>query len=305
MFLQIHKLCFMTFDQLRALVAIVDEGTFEAAADLLGVTPSAVSQRIKALERAIGQVVVRRSVPCAPTAAGTELVRMARQIQLLQDDTLHGLGADPDGRSRTPVAVNADSLATWFVPVLQDAACWPDTLLDLQVEDQDHSSALLRRGDVLGAVTADPSPVHGCTVEPLGRMRYVPVARVELLAAHRSGRTGAPDLSVLPMVQYNAKDDLQRQALRSRGISIQPPAHTVPSVDGFFAAIRAGLGWGMLTEHQWDSHPDVGSLARVPDLADAEVTLHWQSWSLRSARLDRFRASVRAAAQRGLRTAGG
>lgn len=290
----------MTFEQLRALTAIVDEGTFEAAADLLRVTPSAVSQRIKALEASVGQVVVQRSVPCVPTEAGVALVQMARQIQLLQADTLHRLGADADSRTRLPVAVNADSLATWFVPVLREAADWADVLLDLRVEDQDHSSTLLRRGEVLGAITADPCPVHGCSIEPLGRMRYLPVASATLLERHRMDERQTLDYAALPMVQYNAKDDLQRQALRTVGIQLQPPAHIVPSFDGFFSAIHAGLGWGMVTEHQWQQLPDDDSLVRLPDLPDADVALYWQSWTLRSDRLDRLRSAVRSAASAGL-----
>ena len=290
----------MNLEQLRALTAIVDEGTFEAAADLLRVTPSAVSQRIKALEASVGQVVVQRSVPCVPTEAGVALVQMARQIQLLQADTLHRLGADANSRTRLPVAVNADSLATWFVPVLREAADWADVLLDLRVEDQDHSATLLRRGEVLGAITADPSPVHGCSIEPLGRMRYLPVASVTLLERRGTGAGSAPDYATLPMVQYNAKDDLQRQALRTVGIQLQPPAHTVPSFDGFFSAIHAGLGWGMVTEHQWQQLPDDDSLVRLPDLPDADVALYWQSWTLRSDRLDRLRSAVRSAASAGL-----
>lgn len=290
----------MNLEQLRALTAIVDEGTFEAAADLLRVTPSAVSQRIKALEASVGQVVVQRSVPCVPTEAGVALVQMARQIQLLQADTLHRLGADANSRTRLPVAVNADSLATWFVPVLREAADWADVLLDLRVEDQDHSSTLLRRGEVLGAITADPSPVHGCSIEPLGRMRYLPVASVTLLERHRMDERQTLDYATLPMVQYNAKDDLQRQALRTVGIQLQPPAHTVPSFDGFFSAIHAGLGWGMVTEHQWQQLPDDDSLVRLPDLPDADVALYWQSWTLRSDRLDRLRSAVRSAASAGL-----
>ncbi|WP_336704202.1 LysR family transcriptional regulator ArgP [Micrococcus terreus] len=290
----------MNLEQLRALTAIVDEGTFEAAADLLRVTPSAVSQRIKALEASVGQVVVQRSVPCVPTEAGVALVQMARQIQLLQADTLHRLGADANSRTRLPVAVNADSLATWFVPVLREAADWADVLLDLRVEDQDHSSTLLRRGEVLGAITADPSPVHGCSIEPLGRMRYLPVASVTLLERHRMDERQTLDYATLPMVQYNAKDDLQRQALRTVAIQLQPPAHTVPSFDGFFSAIHAGLGWGMVTEHQWQQLPDDDSLVRLPDLPDADVALYWQSWTLRSDRLDRLRSAVRSAASAGL-----
>ena len=131
-------------------------------------------------------------------------------------------------------------------------------------------------------------------------MRYLPVASVTLLERRGTGAGSAPDYATLPMVQYNAKDDLQRQALRTVGIQLQPPAHTVPSFDGFFSAIHAGLGWGMVTEHQWQQLPDDDSLVRLPDLPDADVALYWQSWTLRSDRLDRLRSAVRSAASAGL-----
>ena len=51
--------------QLRALAAAVDHGSLEAAARALHLTPSAVSQRIKALEQGAGAVLLRRSRPVA------------------------------------------------------------------------------------------------------------------------------------------------------------------------------------------------------------------------------------------------
>ncbi|WP_454809705.1 LysR family transcriptional regulator [Paenarthrobacter nitroguajacolicus] len=140
----------MNFEHLKALSAIVETGSFDAAATLLGITPSAVSQRIKALETSAGQILVRRSLPSSPTEAGAVLLRTARQIQALEADALQSLGQGPEGRATVALAVNADSLATWFIPVLHDAATWSDAVLDLHIEDQDHSSRLLRQGDVLG-----------------------------------------------------------------------------------------------------------------------------------------------------------
>src|SRR4051794_23091230 len=93
----------------EALVAIADHGTFDAAARALHVTPSAVSQRIRALEREVGQVVVRRGSPCEPTAAGAALVRLGRQTRLLEAEARAAL-ADDVGRVQVTVAVNADSL---------------------------------------------------------------------------------------------------------------------------------------------------------------------------------------------------
>lgn len=159
---------FMQVDQLVALPAIVDSGTFEAAAARLHVTPSAASQRIKALEPSVGQVVVRRGSPCTPTEAGSVLVRMAREVALLQADALAALGSADGIPAVLAAAVNADSLATWFLPVLEVAAGRSGSVLRLEVEDEAHSSRLLRAGDVVGAVTSDPAPVGGCRVQRLG-----------------------------------------------------------------------------------------------------------------------------------------
>lgn len=289
----------MNFEHLRALTAIVDEGTFEGAADVLGISPSAVSQRIKALETSVGQVVVRRSLPCTPTDAGAVLLRMARQVHILEAEAWDSLGNGPSSRGQTPVAVNADSLATWFVPVMREAAKWPDTTLDLHVEDQDHSSQLLRQGDVIGAVTADPRPVSGCRAEHLGNMRYVPVAAAGL---HRQFSTSdGVDWARMPALQFNAKDDMQRRVLQSRGIEYPTPTHSIPSSEGFFAAVKVGLGWGMIPEIQLGAEVAAGSLVLLEEHAHHDVALYWQSWALDSPRLKRLTESVRKASQQQLR----
>ncbi|MDK1361532.1 LysR family transcriptional regulator ArgP [Arthrobacter sp. zg-Y1219] len=285
----------MNFDHLRALAAVIDEGTFEAAADRLHISPSAVSQRIKALEKSVGQVVVRRAAPCTPTDAGSALLRLARQVQLLESEAREALGAGSAGPTATPVAVNADSLATWFLPVLADAAGWADTTLDLHVEDQDHSSRLLRQGDVLGAVTADPVPVSGCRAVRLGAMRYVPAAAPGLRDRFAGG--AGPDWSAMPVLQFNSKDKLQRSFLASHGVARFPPMHTVPSSEAFVAAVRAGLGWGMVPELQVGSDFDDGRLVLLDAHAHHDVELYWQSWTLQSERLVRLTAAVRRASR--------
>lgn len=291
-------------DQLRALLAVVDEGTFEAAAYELRVSPSAISQRIKALERRVGQVVVRRTTPARPTDAGRVLLAMARQMRLVEDDAMASLGLATGPRTLA-LAVPADSLATWFAPVLAAAAGWDGITLRLHVEDQDHSARLLRDGDVVGAVTSTATPLAGCRATPLGSMRYLPVAAPSLLARHAPTgvpRGGVPDLATLPLVRFNAKDDLQHTLLRRRGIDVEPPTHLVPSSEGFAAAVRAGLGWGMLPQAQLGDDLDAGRLVRIAD-DHVDVALHWQAWRLESARLAQVAHAVRDAARTGLRPA--
>lgn len=273
--------------QLAALVAIADHGSFEAAARALHVTPSAVSQRIRALESAVGRVLVSRTSPCAPTDAGTGLVRLGRQLDLAFAEALDDHPAD------LAVAVNADSLATWFRPVLADVATWGDVALRLRVEDEGHSHDLLRRGDVVGAATSDPSPVQGCSVTPLGTMRYLPTAAPALL--DRFG--GRPDWSAMPLVVFNAKDRLQHVELARHTTAPPSLVHEVPSSDDFRAAIEAGLGWGLLPESQARDAIERGDLTRLGRTV-TRVELHWQRWRLDSPLLDRLSASLLAHAPR-------
>jgi len=293
----------MNLEHLKALVAVIDEGTFEAAADLLRITPSAVSQRIKALETSVGQVLVRRRLPCTATDAGALLLRMARQVQVLEAETSAALGVGSSSRAHLPVAVNADSLATWFIPVLHRAAGWEDSALDLHVEDQGYSSQLLRDGAVMGAVTSDPVPVSGCRVELLGSMRYIPVATPGL--RRRFSTSGSVDWAAMPVLKFNLKDTLQQQLLAAKSVPQPPPTHTVPSSQGFLAAVKAGLGWGMVPELQLTGELAGGALVPLEEDAHQDVALYWQAWALDSDRLTRIGAAVRRAARDQLRAGDG
>jgi LysR family transcriptional regulator (chromosome initiation inhibitor) len=282
--------------QLDALVAIADHGSFEAAARRLRITPSAVSQRIRALESATGQVLISRGTPCRPTPHGEWLVRLGRQTRLLYDEASQALTAAT--AVELPVAVNADSLAVWFGDVLAEVARWDSTAIRLLVEDQGHSQELLRSGDVLAAVTSDPAPVQGCTAEPLGALRYVPA--VAPWFADRWRRQDSPDWAAMPVVNFNGKDDLQGDLLRRQGVGEWPPvAHQVPSTADFYQAVRIGLGWGMLPEPQARADLAAGRLALLSsDVID--VPLHWQRWRLDSARLAALTEAVRTVAEKHL-----
>jgi LysR family transcriptional regulator, chromosome initiation inhibitor len=282
--------------QLDALVAIADHGSFDAAARQLHVTPSAVSQRIRALEAAAGQVLISRGAPCRPTSHGELLVRLGRQIRLLYAEASQAITAAT--AVELPVAVNADSLAVWFRDVLAEAATWDSTSLKLCVEDQAYSQELLRRGDVLAAVTSEPVAVQGCSVDPLGALRYLPAAVPAV--ADRWRRAGSPDWSAMPVVIFSEKDDLQHQQLRRHGVEHDIPVTAqVPSTADFYAAIRLGLGWGMVPEPQASAELASGELVRLSaDVID--VPLYWQRWRLDSPRLAALTGAVRTAAARHL-----
>ncbi|MDO4911314.1 MAG: LysR family transcriptional regulator ArgP [Corynebacterium sp.] len=287
--------------QLQTLLAVFDEGTFEGAADALGITPSAVSQRIKALEQSAGRVLVRRGVPAVPTEAGEVLAQAARRMALLQAETEQQLSSHLASIPLS-IAVNADSLCTWFPTVMQQIAQADGVTLRMRIEDESHTLHLLRAGDVLGAITRDEHPVTGCIVEPLGTMDYYPCVAPSLLAKHTTD--GVTDWSTMPGLRFGRNDAIQGRALErycDRGAGINPPINEIPSSEAFLDAVRVGLGWGMLPEQQAMPLLRDGSLVLIDDYVD-HVALYWQRWRLESVLLEKLSKIVISAARDALNT---
>jgi len=279
--------------QLAALAAVIELGSFDAAAEWLHVTPSAVSQRIKTLEQRVGQVLVVREKPCRATVAGVPLLRLAAQTALLESEALAETAGGSADSTRVAVAVNADSMSTWFTTVLNRL---PDVLFDIRIEDQDHSARLLREGAVMGAVTTERSAVPGCRVQPLGVMRYLPIASPAYVERHLSEGFTAAAVAAAPSIAWNRDDALQDMLVRKafRRV-VSRPVHYVPTAEGFGAAVRAGLGWGMYPEQLATPELAHGSLVRAADI-HLDVPLFWQCWKLDSPLITTITEAVRSAA---------
>ncbi|MEV8532471.1 LysR family transcriptional regulator ArgP [Streptomyces sp. NPDC051211] len=296
----------LPLDQVRTLLAVVDEGTFDAAAAVLHVTPSAVSQRVKALEQRTGRVLLMRTKPVRPTGSGEVVVRFARQLARLERDARAELGiGDGQGPARLPIAVNADSLATWFLPALTRVPQDPPVCFELYREDESRTTMLLREGQVMAAVTSSPDPVAGCSVRPLGLARYLAVATPGFAARHLAGPLER-DLPRAPVIVFDRSDDLQEafvRGLTGGRAGAGPVRHQVPSSEGFRDAVTAGLGWGLVPEPQ--ALPGLGSgalTALAPD-RPLDVALYWQQWKLHSPALSAVAGAVAAAAAEELRSA--
>jgi len=286
----------MRFDreQLETLAAVVAAGTFDAAAERLSITPSAVSQRIKALEQQLGRVVVVRSKPIRATDAGAALLRLVQQLAALEQEAASELGiAESEGSVSIPLAVNADSMATWLLPALAEAARRHPLVFELHRDDQEYTAALLAAGTVMAAVTSESRPVAGCTVTPLGRMRYHAVASPAFAARWFPDGPTPTALADAPVVDFDRKDELQSRYLRAvtRRV-LAPPRHFVPASADFAVAIELGLGWGMLPEAQSERGRRSGSLVVLDPVRTVAVPLFWQQWNLRSTALDAVAAAV-------------
>jgi len=273
-------------DLARTLAIVVEEGTLDAAARRLHVTPSAVSQRVRALEDQLGRVVLVRSKPVRTTEAGDAVVRLARQLALLEHDALAAIGAEGGAVASVPLAVNADSLATWFLPPLARVAERRAVVFDLHRDDQDFTAGLLESGTVMAAVTSREAPVAGCRVRPLGVLRYEAVATTSFAARWFASGVDVTALSAAPVVDFDRRDDLQTQWLARRGVpAAAPPRHRVPASQDFATAVQLGLGWGLLPGFQSDAALRAGELVRLGD-DPIDVPLYWQQWNLTSPLLD-------------------
>ncbi|NYV75827.1 LysR family transcriptional regulator ArgP [Streptomyces sp. UH6] len=296
-------------DQVRTLLAVVDEGTFDAAAAALHVTPSAVSQRIKTLEQRTGRVLLSRTKPVRPTESGQVVVRFARQLAALEQDAAAELGlADAAAPARVPIAVNADSLATWFLPALTRVPQDPPVCFELRREDEAHTSTLLREGQVMAAVTSSAEPVTGCTVRPLGLARYLPVASPGFVERHLSG--GPPErlLPEAPVIAFDRRDELQDRFVRSLmpgAAGARPLRHLVPTSEGFCDAVTAGLGWGLVPEPHAEPLLRAGRLRELTPGRRVDVPLHWQQWKLDVPALALVAQAVLATAAEALHHPGG
>nr|WP_279306494.1 LysR family transcriptional regulator ArgP [Microvirga solisilvae] len=266
----------MDYALLSALAAVIRTGSFERAAQQLNVTPSAVSQRIKLLEERIGAVLVVRGQPCTATEAGLRLCQHVEQVALLEgalSESLPGVQSG-NGPVTLRIAVNADSLATWFVAAMAETE---GHLFDLVIDDQDYSTDWLRRGEVMAAVTSHGQAVQGCNCHPLGALKYVATASPDFMRRWFPKGLDQEGAARAPCLIFNQKDRLQYIWLREAlGVDIRPPLHWLPSSQAFVDVALAGLGWGMNPEILVREHLKTGRLVALNPAVPFEVPLFWQ-----------------------------
>ncbi len=266
---------------LEALAAVVREGSFERAARKLHVTPSAVSQRIKLLEERVGQVLVLRGQPCSGTEAGRRLCLHVEQVALLEND-LRRKNPElvPEGQTALPtlkLAVNADSLSTWFMDAMSAFTRDGNELLDISIDDQDHTAKRIREGEVMAAVTATSSAIPGCNTWPLGRMRYVAAASPDFIRRYLKDGITPEAMARTPMMSYGRKDSLQDQWLQRLGAEGRrsTPRHFLPSNQGYTRACELGMGWGMHPPLMIGAQLAEGSLVELLPGNDLYIPMYW------------------------------
>lgn len=305
---------------LECLAALADAGSFERAAQQLSITQSAVSQRLRALETSLGRLLVVRSRPLRLTEPGKVLLRYARQMQAMRADLTRELGATPGQDERLPIAVNADSLATWVLPALDavvHAGQQQGWGLELVVDDQDFTHDWLREGAVLGCVSTVAEALRGCSVTPLGAMRYIAVASPAFCARALPHGLDRGNFAQVPWLVFNRKDD-NHTVWVGKAFGLRGPhlvERFVPSTEAHARAAVMGWGIGVMPEQMAAPGLASGQLCALHPQVSVDVVLHWHQWKLRAedgpepplrtGALDRIGRALAEGARRSLRPAPG
>lgn len=269
-------------EQLETFATIVAEGSFERAALVLNVSRGAVSQRIKGLEEALAAVVVVRERPVAPTAVGEVLLRHVKDLRMSEQATMNAL-RPPSGTATlvsVAVAVNADSLATWFPSVLWSLLKHQRIAIEVVADDQGHTLSRLTRGEVIGCVSTEREAASGFVAQPLGKMEYRCYATSEFAARHFPQGLSVPTVLRSPAVVFNRKDTLHDEFLQSVfGFSVaRYSRHYLPAPETLLRALREGVGYGLAPVIQIQAQGECTELVELAPRHPVTVDLFWHHW---------------------------
>jgi LysR family transcriptional regulator (chromosome initiation inhibitor) len=272
----------LDYAALRVVQAVVQSGSFEKAAALLNVTPSAISQRVKQLEERLGIILVVRGNPCTATEKGDLLCRHMENVGMLEGELLEHLPSlaapDAPGQQVTlRIATNADSLATWFLEAMANFSRASPHLLNIAVDDQDHTAEWLQRGRVIAAVTSLEKPIAGCRRFSLGALRYHATASPAFMARYFPDGVTPQAIANAPAMTFNHKDRLQADWIRrTLGRDVNHPTHWLPSPQSFLDASLSGMAWGMNPAQLTREHMRAGRLVELVEDTPMDVALYWQ-----------------------------
>ncbi len=271
-------------DQLETFATVAEEHSFERAASVLNITRGAVSQRIRSLEESLATVLLMRDKPIVPTPAGEVMLRHVKALRLLEGAAMQEIlpSAGPHAPVPLAIAVNADSLATWFPAVLQNLLLQRHVALEVVTDDQDHTAGRLARGEVIGCISTEAKPATGFLAEQLGAMEYRCYATPGFVSEFFPQGLNVPAVLAAPAVLFNRKDSLHDDFLaRCFGFAVDRYArHYLPSPLALLEGIAMGAGYGLVPGSQAQPMVQIGQLVDIAPAQPMMVNLYWHHWEL-------------------------
>ncbi|MDN3608988.1 LysR family transcriptional regulator ArgP [Vibrio ostreicida] len=275
----------LDYKWIEALQSVVALGNFERAAEHLHLSQSAVSQRIKQLEKFLAQPVLVREQPPRPTQAGKKLLGLYHRIQLLENEVIPELTNEEAHRPLPiSIATNADSLATWLLPSLTPVLSERNIALRLAVLNEVRAIEKLKSGEVTGAISLESTPISGCQADYLGRVDYVCVASPAFIKRYFSQGVNKASLLNAPAVAYDQYDE-QHLNFLAQHFDVLPDAitvHQVGSSEAFIKMALAGVAYCLIPHFQIEKQRQEGSLVDVLPGFLSSYCIYWHHWQLES-----------------------
>lgn len=285
----------LDYKWVEALDAVVAQRSFERAAESLHISQSAVSQRIKQLEKWLAQPVLVRGQPPRPTPAGMKLLGLYRRVCLLEQDLIPSITNEDSGKALTvSLATNADTLATWLLPSLIDLVDQKRIELNLIVDDEGRTIDKLRSGEVVAAISLDFQPIAGCDADYLGRMDYLCVASPSFRARYFNQGVTRESLIAAPAVVFDQHDEMHERFIYQHfnlpyGSVLK---HTVRSSEAFVKLASAGVAYCLIPKVQIQEELDKGVLVDVTPGFMLSHQMYWHHWQLESGVLKELSEAV-------------
>jgi LysR family transcriptional regulator, chromosome initiation inhibitor len=294
----------MMFDysQLEALIAVSREGSFDGAARTLGLTPSAISQRIRKLEERVGAVLVKRVGDPIPTALGRLMCCHAETVRMLESQFLSspGWSAPLSGSNevRIRIAVGEANLSTWFIEALKhDAADATPKRLDLVIPSDGDVCGAMKSGEALAALSFEKRAMHGFKSIHLGTLIFRATASPDFIQRYFPGGLTPEALALAPSLRHPGWESLIDQwTTQVCGASPALNGHTIPSFYGSVAACRSGLAWGLNPSTMVDQLIHDGRLFELANDVVVKREVYWHYALLISDLLKPMTKSIRQAA---------
>lgn len=267
---------------LKALDAVVLEQSFERAAKRLHISQSAVSQRIKLLETQLGQPLLIRGQPLRPNPLGRQLLGHYQRVLQLEAELANQLNTDGQQAQAMPIAVNADSLSSWFIPALTPLLQEKNIELNLYVEDESRTWERMRSGEALACVTSKADGIAGSESCFLGYMEYLCVATPAFIQRFFKDGINRQSLSSAPAMTFDQHDDIHLLFLRDHfDLQLgQYPCHTVRSSEAFVDLTLAGGGYSLNSRFLIEKYLRSGELINLLPQHQVRIPLYWHHWQL-------------------------
>ncbi|MGB9192007.1 MULTISPECIES: LysR family transcriptional regulator ArgP [unclassified Acinetobacter] len=276
----------------EAFLAVAESGSFDEAAQRLCITASAVTLRVQALEKDLGQILLLRERPCRVTQAGQKLLEHLQHQRLREQNLLQQFMGQSSQHEfhQFSIATNADSLSTWLLKVLQSTLIKHKIALKLSLDDQTQTHQLLETGLVNACISTESTAMKGCEVHYLGQMTYRMVATPSFVERWFKNGIHRDALKHSPAIIFNGKDLMHHQVILNLfGLNQQSyPHYFIPSSTAFVEAVHLGLGFGLVPEYQIGDDLQTGKLVEIMPNAKTEMKLYWHHWKQQSALLQQL-----------------